>query len=91
MQDDRATATTPALDGIDWERRSTSEHHARRRGCLVGLVTRPAPGVFWAHRISWCPSAMAFGNHGPKTRHRTLTDARRAIEESAPGLAERAA
>ena len=72
---------------IEWERHSTFEHRARRGGRLVGLVTRPAQGVFWAHRTGWSPDTGLIEDHGPKTRHRTLADAKAAIEQSAPPVA----
>ena len=77
------TATQTA-EPIVWHRLPTHEHHARRGRRLVGLVTRPAAGVFWAHRISWSPDTDTVDEHGPKTRHRTLTAARAAVELSAP-------
>ena len=69
---------------IEWERHSTFEHRARRDGRLVGLVTRPTRGVFWAHRISSSPATDRLEDHGPKTKHRTLAAAKAAIEQSAP-------
>lgn len=75
---------TPA---IEWERHSTFEHRARRGGRLVGLVTRPTRGVFWAHRTGWSPATGSIEDHGPKTRHRTLAAAKAAVEQSAPPIA----
>lgn len=69
---------------ITWERWSVHEHRAHRDGRLVGLIARPASGVFWAHRISFWPESGRMVEHGPKTRHRTLVAAKAAIEESAP-------
>ena len=73
---------------IEWEKHSTFEHRAHRGGRLVGLVTRPVAGVFWAHRISWSPATGKVDEHGAKTRHRTLTAAKAAIERDAPEAPE---
>ena len=78
------TATQTA-EPIIWHRLSTYEHQAHRGRRLVGLVARPVAGVFWAHRISWSPDTGNVDEHGAKTRHRTLTEARAAVELSAPG------
>ena len=69
---------------IAWERWSVHEHRARCGSRLVGLVTRPTAGVFWAHRVSFCPTSRQIVEHGPKTKHRTLVAAKSAIEESSP-------
>ena len=81
-----ASEPAPAAIEIEWERHSTFEHRARRGGCLVGLVTRPAPGVFWAHRIGRSPATGSVEDYGSKTRHRTLAAAKAAIEQSAPDI-----
>ena len=83
MSDEPDRVEAPA---IEWECHSTFEHRARRGGRLVGLVTRPARGVFWAHRIGWSPGTGSIDDYGPKTRHRTLAAAKAAVEESAPAL-----
>ena len=72
------------MPAVEWEKRSTSEHRAHRDSRLVGLVTRPTRGVFWAHRISSSPATDRLEDHGPKTKHRTLAAAKAAIEQSAP-------
>ena len=72
------------MPAVEWEKLSTSEHRARRGGRLVGLVTRPTRGVFWAHRISSSLATDRLEDHGPKTKHRTLAAAKAAIEQSAP-------
>ena len=69
---------------IAWERWSVHEHRARCGSRLVGLVTRPAAGVFWAHRVSFQSESGRIVEHGPRTRHRTLAAAKSAIGESVP-------
>lgn len=77
-------AQTSTAEPITWERLSPGEHRARRGRQLVGLVTRPARGVFWAHRVWWDPASGHVDEYGPRTRHRTLTAARAAIEADVP-------
>ena len=69
---------------IEWERVSVFEHQARVAGRLAGLVTRPAPGAFWAHPISYCARTRNMVPYGDPTRHRTLREARQAIEQQTP-------
>ena len=69
---------------ITWERWSVHEHRARRGSRLVGLIARPAAGVFWAHRVSFQPESGRIIDHGPRTKHRTLVAAKSAIEGAAP-------
>ena len=78
---DRQTSTSGDGATIEWVRVSVFEHQARVAGRLAGLVTRPAPGAFWAHPISYCARTPRVAQPGDPTKHRTLRAARQAIEQ----------
>ena len=73
--------TTTDDTTVTWERISTAEYQARRQRRLIGLITRPAPRHYHAHRIVARDGSLR--DYGPSTKHSTLTAARAAIERDA--------